>query len=62
MEKTDDLLVERTVALSPIESEVKSYLAWLEEQGHEVTKVVWPKAPGLSVSVTFKYSVKTDDA
>jgi hypothetical protein len=45
----------RTVSLTPIQSEVDSYVEWLKSKGYRVVAVKWSKAAGVDVQVTFEY-------
>ena len=44
----------RTVALTPIKSDVQEYLKYLASVSLRVVSVVWPTLPGRDVKITFE--------
>lgn len=46
-------MITRTVSLTPIKSEVKSYIRYLVSIDCTSIRVQWPKLPGHDVRVTF---------
>lgn len=43
----------RTVALTPIASEVAAYVTWLRNEGHIVLRVKESTTPGVDTLITF---------
>ena len=50
---TTKLKTTRTVALTPIASEVAAYVAWLRNEGHIILRVKVSPLPGVDTLVTF---------